>query len=130
MVTSTNVGVTLVSHASVAVAAGKTSVAGHSMGEVTAGQVMTGAVVSSTQMVWVQLDELPEQSVAVQVRVTQYSCGHEPGVVTSANVTSGAGSQASTAVAGGNTGAAGHSMGEAAAGQVITGAVVSTTVMS
>ncbi len=39
------------------------------MGEVTAGQVMVGGVVSITCTVWLQEAELPLQSVAVQVRV-------------------------------------------------------------
>ena len=40
------------------------------MGDITAGQVIVGGVVSITWTVWLQLAELPLQSVAVQVRVT------------------------------------------------------------
>ena len=38
------------------------------IGEVAAGQVMVGAMVSITTTVWLQLAELPQSSVAVQVR--------------------------------------------------------------
>ena len=37
--------------------------------EVLAGQVMEGPCVSVTVMVWLQVDALPQLSVAVQVRV-------------------------------------------------------------
>ena len=42
------------------------------------GQVTTGAVVSTTLIVCSQLDALPQSSVAVQVRVTVFSCGQLP----------------------------------------------------
>ena len=48
-------------------------------------------------------------------------------MVTSTNVVTGAGSQVSLAVGGGNTGVAGHWIGEGATGHVITGGVVSIT---
>ena len=51
------------------VGGGNTGMAGHWMGEVATGQVMTGGVVSITVTVWEQLAELPLQSVHVQVRV-------------------------------------------------------------
>ena len=51
------------------VGGGKTGVAGHWIGEVETGQVITGGVVSITTTVWLQLAELPLQSVHVQVRV-------------------------------------------------------------
>ncbi len=60
---------------------------------------MTGAVVSTTVMVWTHMLELPQASVAVQVRVIVLSCGQAPGAVTSDDVTAGAGSQLSVAVA-------------------------------
>ena len=47
--------------------------------------------------------------------------------MTSTNVVTGAGSQVSAHVGGGKTGVAGHWMGEGAAGQVMTGGVVSIT---
>ena len=69
---------------------------------------MDGGVVSTTFVVWLQLALLPHASVAVHVRVTVYSCGQLPGVVTSANVTDGLGSHASLTVGGGKNGVAGH----------------------
>src|SRR5438034_10208351 len=59
---------------------------------------MTGAVVSTTWMSWLAVLLLPQSSVACQVRVTSWFCAHEPGVVTSAKVSVGLGSQASVAV--------------------------------
>jgi hypothetical protein len=47
------------------------------------GHVIIGAVLSSIRMVWTQLLLLPQSSMAVQVRVIVYSCGHPPPVVTS-----------------------------------------------
>ena len=61
------------SHASVAVAAGNVGVAGHSIGETTVGHVITGAVLSVTEMVLLHVEELPQSSVAIHVRVTLYS---------------------------------------------------------
>ena len=127
VVESEKVMVGLASQASVAVAAPKFGVAGHSIGVLTVGQLITGGVVSTTQMVRLQVDELPQSSVAVQVRVTQYSAGQSPGTVTSAKVMVGLASQASVAVAAPKFGVAGHSMGEVTVGQLITGGVVSTT---
>ena len=70
MVTSAKVRVGLGSHASVAVGVTNAGVAGHSI-VVGGGSVeMIGAVVSTTVMVSLQLAELPQWSVAVQVRVT------------------------------------------------------------
>src|SRR6266498_597459 len=59
---------------------------------------MTGAVVSVTLMVWLAVLELPHGSVAVQVRVTEYFCGQDPGVVTSAKVSVGVPPHGSVAV--------------------------------
>ena len=70
MVTSANVTVGVASQVSVAVGAGNTGVAGHWMGEVAGGQVIVGGMVSTTTTVCEQLAELPQSSVAVQVRVT------------------------------------------------------------
>jgi hypothetical protein len=47
---------------------------------------MTGGVVSSTLIVCEAFATFPHASVAVQVRVIEYSFGHDPGVVTSAKV--------------------------------------------
>ena len=81
-------------------------------------------------IVWVHVAEWPQWSVAVHVRATEYDCGHEPGVVTSANDTVGFGSHASLTNVGApaNAGDAGHSI-VAFAAQEIVGAVVSTTVI-
>ena len=84
-------------------------------------------MLSITSTVWLQLAELPQSSVAVQVRVCVPVPGQAPGVKTSENVTVGLGSQVSVAVGAGKTGEAGHWIGEVAAGQVIVGGVVSIT---
>ena len=72
------------------------------------------------------MDELPQESTAVQVRVTAYSAGHAPGVVTSAKVIVTEASQASVAVAKPKVGVKGQSIVSVGiTGQVMTGAVVS-----
>ena len=106
VVTSVDVTTTSGSHVSVAVAAGKTATPGHSTGETTAGQVMIGAVVSTTVMVWATCELLPQMSVAVHVRVC--ATGHVP-LVVSAKVIVGFGSQTSVATAVAKSGAPGHS---------------------
>jgi hypothetical protein len=64
-----------------------------------AGQVITGGVLSSTNMVWLQLLEFPQSSIAVKVLVIVNSCGHAPAAVTSVNPMVGVPSQLSVAVA-------------------------------
>jgi hypothetical protein len=127
VVTSAKVIVTLASQASVAVAKSKDGTAGQSIVSFgITGQVITGAVVSCTKMVALQLDELPHESTAVQVLVTAYSAGQAPGVVTSAKVIVTDASQASVAVAKAKVGVKGQSIVSfGITGQVITGAVVS-----
>src|SRR5204863_6468332 len=66
----------------------------------------------------------------VQVRVTTLLCGQLPAVVTSAKVSVGLASQASVAVGVVKLGAAGHSTVPGAGSAEITGAVVSTTVIT
>src|SRR6185436_4594268 len=83
VVTFDAVIVGVASHASVAVAVPKEGVAGHSIGDVTVGHVITGAVLSVTEMVRLQVDALPQSSVAVHVLVTENSWGQLPGVVAS-----------------------------------------------
>ena len=61
------------SHASLAVAAANVGVAGHSMVLGAGSDEITGAVLSSTEIVCEAVEELPHASVAVQVRVTEYS---------------------------------------------------------
>jgi hypothetical protein len=127
VVTSSNVIVTDASHASVAVANPKSGVAGQSIVSFKiTGHVITGAVVSCTKIVALQVDELPQESVAVQVLVTEYSAGHAPGVVTSSNVIVTDASHASVAVANPNVGVAGQSIVSfKITGHIITGAIVS-----
>ena len=126
MVTSAKLSVGLGSHASVAVAVAKLGVAGHWIVLGPGKLAITGAVVSSTLIVWLAVALFPHASVAVQVRVTLYSCGQAPGAVTSANVTTGLGSHRSFTVGAGKLGVAGHSI-DAAGAQVIVGAVLSVT---
>src|SRR6187551_3407320 len=127
VVASTNVMVTVASHASVAVGGVNTGKAGQSTGDVCATQVIVGAVISCTTIVPVQVAVLPQSSVAVQVRVVLYVPTHEPGVVASTNVMVTVASQASVAVGGVSTGKAEQSTGVVCATQVIVGAVISCT---
>jgi hypothetical protein len=90
---------------------------------------ITGAVLSSTVIVWEAVLLLPAQSVAVQVRVLKYSLGHAVPVVTSAKVGIIAPLQASAAVGLENTGVAGQKMVEGPPTPEITGAVLSSTVI-
>src|SRR6188474_2104627 len=100
VVTSAKVIVTSASQASVAVAKPKVGVKGQSIVSFgITGQVITGAVVSCTKMVALQVDVLPALSVAIQVLVTVYSEGHAPGVVVSSKVIVTNTSQSSIAVA-------------------------------
>jgi hypothetical protein len=64
----TTITSTMASQASLAVALPQTTAAGQSM-VVLAGQVMDGAVMSLTVIVALQVDVLPQSSVANQVRV-------------------------------------------------------------
>src|SRR6266540_4139796 len=90
--------------------------------------VITGGVVSTVFTVWTHEAELPDGSVAVQVRVI-VTVPPQPGTLTSAKVTVGV-EQLSTAVAvpvADGLVLAGHPS-TTLAGQVIAGGVVSTTV--
>ena len=58
-----------VSQASVAVGAANTGVLGHVIGLVCVGQTIVGGVISSTVIVLLQVDMLPQSSSATQVRV-------------------------------------------------------------
>ena len=71
MVASEKLMATEGSQASLAVAAPKVGTVGQSIGDTTVGQVMLGGVISCTAMVRLQVDALPQSSVAVQVRVTE-----------------------------------------------------------
>lgn len=118
-------------HRSLAEAAGKTGVAGHAMVGITVGQITTGAVLSVTKMVRLQVAVLPQLSVAVQVRVMLYDWAQmPPGVVMSLKLIIGDPSHKSVAVAAPNAvGRKGHSIGETTVGQVMTGTVWSPTEM-
>jgi hypothetical protein len=48
-----------------------------------AGHVIEGATLSSTTIVWVQVLEFPQSSVASHVRVMVRSCGQAPATVAS-----------------------------------------------
>jgi hypothetical protein len=52
------------------------------------GQVFTGASSSTTVTIWMQLEELPQSSVAVQVRVITSSWGQLPAATLSLSVMS------------------------------------------
>jgi hypothetical protein len=78
-------------------------------------------------MVALQEDELPQPSIAVHVRVRLYSCPQTPGTESVTNVTVTAASQASMAVGVPKTGTEPHSIGLMTTGQVMTGAVLSST---
>jgi hypothetical protein len=65
----------------------KTGAAGHTIVCGPPTPLITGGVMSYTVLVWLQVTSLQQSSFAVQVRVTLYSCGQVPGVVTSAVVT-------------------------------------------
>src|SRR4051812_40247748 len=125
VVTSEDVGITLWSQASEAVAEPNEGDAGHSTFD-TVGHVIEGGVLSVTEMVLLQVEELPQSSVAVQVRVTENSWAHAPAVVTSADVGTTRVSHKSVAVAAPNEGDAGHSTFDTV-GHVIEGAVLSVT---
>ena len=66
---------------------------------VSAGQNITGAESSTIEIVCAHEVEFPQASVAVQVRVITCSCAHTPPSAASENVTDGALSQLSVAVA-------------------------------
>ena len=86
VVTSSKVSVTALPQSSVAVAWANSGVAGQAIVAGAGNAAITGAVVSSTLMVCVAVDELPQASVAVHVRVTEYEPAHAPFVVTSLEV--------------------------------------------
>jgi hypothetical protein len=123
VVTSAEVNVKAEPQASVAVATANTGVAGQSIVEFAGKAAITGAVLSCTLIVCEAVDELPHESVAVQVLVTEYEPAHEPLVVTSAEVNVKAEPQASVAATA-NTGVAGQSIVEFAGKAAITGAVI------
>src|SRR5204862_7891228 len=78
---------------------------------------------SCTAIVRLQVDVLPQSSVAVQVRVTLKLAGQLPGVVASLNVMATLGSQASVAVATPNDGVEQQAAGDPSRGQVLGGGI-------
>ena len=96
-----------------------------------AGQVMTGAVASTTVIVWPQLLLLPQSSVAVQVRVMMDASAQLPDAMLSDEVITGVPVQLSVAVPVPVPAAAveaSHST-VTLAGQEMTGAMLSVTVI-
>jgi hypothetical protein len=73
MVISVNEIIGELSHASELVATPKLGTDGHSIGLTTVGHEMEGGVLSSMKMVLLQVEEFPQSSVAVHVRVIEYS---------------------------------------------------------
>ena len=97
-----------------------------------AGQVITGASLSTTVTVWLQLEALPQSSVAVHVRVMTLSCAQVPPATLSLSVTVTSLSQLSVALAlpvPAELLSSSQST-VTSAGQVMVGAVLSTTVMT
>ena len=127
VVASADVRLGLGSHASVAVGVAKLGLAGHSIVVGPGSAEIAGAAVSVTFTVWLAVLLLPQASLAVHVRVTEYFPAQLPGVVASADVRLGAGSQASVAVGVVKLGLAGHSIVVGPGSAVIAGAAVSVT---
>jgi hypothetical protein len=117
------------SQRSVAVGVVNAGVAGHSMVVGPGSAPITGGVVSSTLMVCDAVLVLPQSSVAVHVRVTLYSAGQAPGVVTSLKVNVGVASNASVTVGVVKTGVFGHSIVLGPGKAEITGATLSTRIV-
>ena len=126
---SLNVKLGFESQASLTLGVANDGVAEHSIVLAAGSEPITGPVVSTTVIVCDFVLLLPQWSVAVHVRVTEYPCPQLPAVVTSAKVSEGVPSHASVAVGEANDGVAGHSIVLAAGTAEITGAVVSTTVI-
>jgi hypothetical protein len=127
VVTSANVKVGT-PQLSVAVGTSNEGVPPHSIVVTPGNPEMTGGVVSSTFIVWDAVAVFPQPSSAVQVRVILYSFGHEPLVVTSANVKVGT-PQLSVAVGVVQDGVPEHSMVDGPGKPEITGGTVSSTLM-
>jgi hypothetical protein len=113
VVASVNVIATVASHASVAVGAVKTGTPGQLTGVFCVAQTKVGGVLSTTRIVALQDELLPQSSVPVHVRVTLYVPAQEPCVVASENVTVTVASHISVAIGGVNTGTPGQLTGVA-----------------
>src|SRR5947208_1813940 len=82
-VSSENVTLRFWSQSSVKIGVPKAGWAGHSMVSSAGQSATSGAVWSSAVMVWLQVAELPQASVAVQVRRTRRTAGQFAGSVSS-----------------------------------------------
>lgn len=111
---------------SVAVGVAHEGVPEHSIVVTPGNPEITGGVVSSTLIVCVAVAVFPQPSSAVHVRVMLYSLGHEPLVVTSANVKVGT-PQLSVTVGVVHDGVPEHSIEVGPGNPEITGGVVSST---
>ena len=114
---------------SVAVGVAKFGVPEHSIVDGPGRPLITGGVVSSIVNTCVAVAVLPQSSVAVQVRVIVYSLGHDPFVVTSAKTSEGV-PQLSVAVGVTQLGVPEHSTVEGPGKPLMTGAVVSSTLIT
>ena len=112
-------------HASVALAAANTGVAGQFIVVGAGNAAITGAEISCTFIVCDAVEEFPQTSVAVHVLVTLYEPVQAPFTVTSDEVSVKALPQASSAVATANTGVAGQFIVVSAGRAAITGAEIS-----
>ncbi len=127
VVTSAEVNVNTLPHASVAVATANTGVAGQLIVVGAGSDPITGAVISWTFIVCDAVETFPHASVAVHVLVTLYEPAHAPLVVTSAEVNINALPHSSEAVATANTGVAGQLIVDGAGSDAMTGAEISWT---
>ena len=125
VVTSADVRVNALPHASVAVATAKTGKSGQLMVDGAGSDAMTGPVISCTLIVCDAVEILLQASVAVHVLVTLYEPAQAPLVVTSADVRVNALPHASVAVATAKTGKSGQLIVDGAGRDAITGAVIS-----
>ncbi len=127
--TSREVNVAPLPQLSVAVGVANTGTDGQLIVVAEGSVEITGGAISCTLMICDALDELPQPSVAVQVRFLLYDPAHAPGVVTSAKVKVNELPHASVAVAVAKTGVEGQLIVVGVGSAAITGAVTSCTLM-
>ena len=125
VVTSFEVSVKALPHASAAVATANTGTAGQLIVDIDGNGVITGASVSITWIVCEPVDAFPHASVAVHVLVMLYDPVQAPFVVTSFEDSAKALPHASMAVATANTGIAGQLIVVGSGNAPIIGAVIS-----
>ena len=129
VVTSLDVSVNALPHASVAMATANTGTAGQLIVDVEGSGAITGASVSITCIVCEPVDALPQASVAVQVLVMLYDPAQAPFEVTSFEVSIKSLPHPSVAVAIANTGLDGQLIVVGAGSVPITGAEISWTLI-